>query len=153
MKKVFVDTNYFVAIFNPADQWHQKAIEADEKLVDVWLVTTEFVLVEVLNYFSSYKPNIKQKITDSVWLLIDEIEIQIVECSHESFQEGLNLYGSRFDKGYSLTDCDSMNVMREQNIIEILTHDEHFTQEGFQILLWCIRLMFENDVRFLEQFR
>lgn len=66
MKKVFVDTNYFVAIFNPADQWHQKAIEADEKLVDVWLVTTEFVLVEVLNYFSSYKPNIKQKITDSV---------------------------------------------------------------------------------------
>ncbi len=135
MKKVFVDTNYFVAVFNPADQWHQKALEADEKLGDVRLVTTEFILVEVLNYFSGFKSNIKQKITDSVRLLIDDIEIQIVECSHNGFHDGLNLYETRLDKGYSLTDCDSMNVMRELSIYEILTHDEHFTQEGFQILL------------------
>lgn len=91
--------------------------------------------VEVLNYFSGYKPNIKQKITDSVRLLIDDLELQIIECSHKHFKEGLDFYESRLDKGYSLTDCDSMNIMRELNIYEILTHDEHFTQEGFQILL------------------
>ncbi len=49
--------------------------------------------------------------------------------------KGFELYNARLDKGYSLTDCVSMNVMREQNISEILTNDDHFEQEGFQILL------------------
>lgn len=39
------------------------------------------------------------------------------------------------DKGYSLTDCISMNVMRAQGMAEVLTHDGHFAQEGFTILL------------------
>jgi len=135
MKKIFVDTNYFIAVFNPADQWHQKAVEADEKLGEVRLITTDFVLVEVLNYFSGYKQNFKKKISDSVRLLLNDFEIQKIECSHKSFLEGFEFYESRLDKGYSLTDCVSMNIMREENISEILTSDNHFGQEGFQILL------------------
>jgi len=38
------------------------------------------------------------------------------------------------DKGYSLTDCISMIVMKQRGIIEVLTHDKHFTQENFRIL-------------------
>jgi len=47
----------------------------------------------------------------------------------------LNFYSLRTDKGYSLTDCVSMNVCCEIGITEILTNDEHFEQEGFKILL------------------
>jgi uncharacterized protein len=61
--------------------------------------------------------------------------IQIVPRSHQSFLTGLALYESRPDKGYSLTDCISMLVMRQEGISEILTHDDHFTQEGFIKLL------------------
>ena len=50
------------------------------------------------------------------------------------FESGLALYKSRLDKGYSLTDCVSMVVVRE-SIQEVLTHDKHFAQEGFTILL------------------
>jgi uncharacterized protein len=49
--------------------------------------------------------------------------------------KGFELYNSRLDKGYSLTDCVSMNIMREQNITQILTNDVHFEQEGFSVLL------------------
>ena len=45
------------------------------------------------------------------------------------------LFAGRADKQYSLTDCLSMQVMREMGISEVLTHDQHFTQEGFIILL------------------
>ncbi|HWQ35583.1 MAG TPA: hypothetical protein VNQ79_22240 [Blastocatellia bacterium] len=45
------------------------------------------------------------------------------------------LYEARPDKGYSLTDCLSMIVMREQKMSDILTNDHHFTQDGFNILL------------------
>jgi len=48
---------------------------------------------------------------------------------------GLTLYKARPDTGYSLTDCISMHVMRERSISDILTHDEHFRQEGFTVLL------------------
>ena len=47
----------------------------------------------------------------------------------------MELYESRLDKGYSLTDCVSMQVMRERGISEVLTNDQHFAQEGFTILL------------------
>jgi predicted nucleic acid-binding protein len=46
----------------------------------------------------------------------------------------LSLYKARADKGYSLTDCISMNTMRERNLTEVLTHDQHFAQEGFSLL-------------------
>jgi predicted nucleic acid-binding protein len=46
-----------------------------------------------------------------------------------------SLYKARPDKGYSLTDCVSMQVMRQEGIAEILTHDNYFTQEGFSILI------------------
>ncbi|MBA3599669.1 MAG: hypothetical protein H0W45_00310 [Acidobacteria bacterium] len=49
--------------------------------------------------------------------------------------ESIRFYELRPDKGYSLTDCISRNVCREREIVEILTHDNHFTQEGFQTLL------------------
>ena len=38
-------------------------------------------------------------------------------------------------RDYSLTDCISMEAMRQEGISEILTHDSHFTQEGFTIVL------------------
>jgi predicted nucleic acid-binding protein len=44
-------------------------------------------------------------------------------------------YRQRRDKSYSLTDCASMLIMRQQNILDVLTFDRHFQQEGFNALL------------------
>jgi uncharacterized protein len=55
--------------------------------------------------------------------------------SRLTFDSGLALYAARPDKGYSLTDCISMETMRQEGITEVLTHDDHFTQEGFTTLI------------------
>ena len=52
-----------------------------------------------------------------------------------SFLNGLTLYSARPDKGYSLTDCISMVTMRQEGLHQVLTHDDHFSQEGFIRLL------------------
>ena len=57
--------------------------------------------------------------------------IQVLPQTHEGFVAGLRLYQARPDKGYSLTDCISMEAMRRLGPNEVLTNDEHFTQEGF----------------------
>jgi predicted nucleic acid-binding protein len=60
--------------------------------------------------------------------------IRVVEVTRARLLEGLALYKDRPDKEYSLTDCISMQVMRREGLIEVLTNDHHFTQEGFHIL-------------------
>jgi len=38
------------------------------------------------------------------------------------------------DKSWGLIDCISFIVMRENEITQILTFDQHFTQAGFVVL-------------------
>ncbi len=135
MKQTFADTSHFVAVLHPSDQLHEKAVAVERSLTETRLITTDFVLVEVLNYFSEFREYFKTRIARAVETIISESEIQIIECSREEFMQGFKFYNSRLDKGYSLTDCVSMNVMSERNISEILTNDDHFEQEGFRILL------------------
>ena len=52
MSIVFVDTLYLVALYNPRDQWHDRALAAGRSLAGTKLITTEDVLVELLNFFS-----------------------------------------------------------------------------------------------------
>jgi uncharacterized protein len=77
----------------------------------------------------------KRAVTLNVREILLNRNVEVIPSSHESFLAGLTLYLARHDKGYSLTDCISMNVMREQGLTDVLTTDHHFTQEGFRVLL------------------
>jgi len=134
MSLTFVDTLYFIASINPRDQWHQKALEVGATLKGD-LVTTEAVLIELLNFFSAYGHEMRVKSAAVVYDSLDLPGVQVIEQTRESFLSALSLYNARQDKSYSMTDCMSMNTMRELRIADVLTHDRHFTQEGFNVLL------------------
>jgi predicted nucleic acid-binding protein len=51
------------------------------------------------------------------------------------FKRGVELFRTRRDKEWSLTDCISFLVMQQRGISDALTHDHHFEQAGFTILL------------------
>lgn len=135
MIKRFVDSLYFIAILLPKDQWHQAAMRFDTVEGNLVLVTTEDVLIEVLNFFSEYGANLRKNVSSLVREILLDSNFEVVFRDESAFLNALGLYESRLDKGYSLTDCISMNVCRDMEITEILTHDSHFTQEGFKILL------------------
>ena len=98
-------------------------------------MTTESVLIEVLNYFGEYGEKFRLRSAQMIQTVVHSAKLEVIEQNRDSFLAGIELYKARPDKGYSLTDCISMNLMRERGITEILTHDHHFTQEGFTILL------------------
>jgi predicted nucleic acid-binding protein len=98
-------------------------------------VTTDEVLTEVLAAFSDAGPVLRLRSASLVRNLHQKASVTVQSQSRETFLAGLELYESRADKGYSLTDCISMRTMRERGISEILTHDVHFQQEGFTLLL------------------
>lgn len=132
MKSIFVDTNHFTALLNLKDQWHVCAIAVEDEVRLAGKITIEMVLLEVLNYFSGYRPEVRQGIAGVVRRILSDDEIEVVLHTHAMFADGMALYEARLDKGYSLTDCISMNVMRQRGISDVLTHDNHFRQEGFQ---------------------
>lgn len=134
MKLVFADTVYWVALINPKDEWRNQARSTTASISDAQIITTDSILIEVLNFFAEHGNEARRRAVSVVEQLLTSPNIEIVPQTHENFLTGLTLYKARADKGYSLTDCISMITMRERNITEVLTHDRHFAQEGFTVL-------------------
>ena len=133
MRRVFADTLYWLAIFVPGDPWAEAARAAD--VSGASLITTEEVLSEFLTAVSAHGDHTRRLACQLARKILNDPGIEVVVQSHESFLAGLALYERRPDKAYSLVDCISMNVMRQHQIRGILTHDRHFSQEGFVRLL------------------
>lgn len=133
---IFADTFYWISLLSPRDIFHSRAIELTQELDKAKIITTDEILIEVLNFFSGGGTNLRKQVTNTVRQLLktDTEKITVLSQSHETFLSGLNLYEKRLDKGYSLTDCISMTIMQQMDINLVLTHDHHFTQEGFTIL-------------------
>ena len=134
MKKVFVDTVYWIANANPKDQWRQAAEDAREQLGNARLVTTEEVLTEFLTALSK-RPRLRDIAVRVVRGILGNPNVRVIPQSRDSFQKGLRRYEERPDKGYSLQDCISMNAMDSESITEILTNDRHFEQDGYTVLI------------------
>ena len=135
MKRVFADTQFWVAIAHPDDPWADSAKAAHAKLGDdTCMVTTEEVLTEFLTSLcgTEYLRGVAVRMFHA---LQADSHIEMLPQSHDSFTRGVALYAQRLDKAYSLVDCISMETMRDCQLQDVLTHDHHFTHEGFRVLM------------------
>jgi len=133
-KRLFVDTSYVLALFNTADEFHEKAKEL--KLLTArpnTLVTTEAILLEIGN--SLAKQNVRRKCATIINGFYKSENIEVAPITTALIKEGLDLFEKRQDKDWGLTDCISFVVMHKYGIRQALTADDHFTQAGFKALL------------------
>jgi predicted nucleic acid-binding protein len=135
MTRVFADTGYWIALLNPRDALHEKARQASTGLGRTRIITSEFVLVEVLNAFAS-KGDLPRR---AACVLVDKIRsnpnAEIVSMTSSAFRHAVERYRSRGDKTWGLTDCASFLIMEEKGITEALSADRDFQQAGFKALL------------------
>jgi predicted nucleic acid-binding protein len=135
MERVFADAHYWIAAIDSRDPWYDRARSLAQGMSKSIIVTTDEVLVEVLNSFSGRGPHLRDAAVRMIYSLRRDPAVEVLEQSRDSFDRGLIRYYARHDKGYSLVDCISMNTMHQMGISRILTNDRHFAQEGFQVLL------------------
>ncbi len=133
MRIVFADTFYFIALLNPADATHAKAVEFTAGNA-VQMLTTAWVLTELADGLAK-SPRGRMEFLATLADLQTDQDATIVPCDHTLMAEGVHLYGQRLDKGWSLTDCISFVVMKKAGVTEALTGDHHFEQAGFFALL------------------
>ena len=106
---ILLDTGYILALFDPADELRQRAMDWSQILQEPCLVT-EYVLWECVNSFSHPEDR------SAAHLLVDHVRsergYEIVSAAPELFAAGLQLHRQRPDKEWSLTDCISFHLMR-----------------------------------------
>ncbi len=133
---VFLDSAYAIALSAPKDEHHQRALALAERIEaeGTQLITTRAVIVEIGDALSS-----SQYRRDAIKLLTsferDPEFVEIVPISEQLYAKAFELYRTRPDKEWGMTDCISFIVMQERNMMEALTTDRHFQQAGFRALL------------------
>jgi predicted nucleic acid-binding protein len=135
MNAVFADTFYWIAFTNVQDLAHERVKAFTSSARPDVIYTTEEVLTEYLNYFAAWGPHFRHKAAVNIQNMLDSPTVRVVAQTADSFRAGFELYRARPDKGYSLTDCISMQTMRSEGITDVLTNDVHFEQEGFRAAL------------------
>jgi predicted nucleic acid-binding protein len=134
MQILFADAFYWIALLNRNDKYYPIVKAFNQTLTNAHLITTDEILTEFLNFYSSSGIQMQSNAVNKVENILNSQSVTVIHQKHDYFLAGLSLYKQRLDKGYSLTDCISMSIMRELNIQQILTHDKHFAQERLTIL-------------------
>lgn len=128
MREVFVDTAFWVALTDRLDDLHHAALQTGQQMHDARMITSDAVLVEFLNAFSVRGAHLRELAARTVEKIFQNPNIHVEPQTRSGFLDALDLYRNRLDKGYSLTDCFSMNLMRQRDVTEIVTSDHHFEQ-------------------------
>jgi predicted nucleic acid-binding protein len=134
MTGLFADTFYWIALADSNDSAHRRALALTNERVEVPIVTTDEVVAEYLTFFAAAPEQMRRKAVMNARRILNNPGVRVIPQSRGSLLSGMALYEARPDKRYSLVDCISMQTMRQEGLIEVLTNDRHFEQEGFQAL-------------------
>jgi predicted nucleic acid-binding protein len=128
-KSIFLDTGYLIALLSKRDMRHNDAIAAASVYIGRF-VTTDLVLTELANSLSL--PSYRSSVVAAIKRIRLDTDTEVVSFTPEGMDKALELFGSRRDKSWGLTDCFSFVVMKDKHIRQALTFDNHFRQAGFE---------------------
>lgn len=132
MRRLFVDSFFYLALLNPRDAYRAQVLQVDFTSEDQFW-TTDLVLIEVANALSA--PQLRNHAAAYLRRVEQAADTTVIRLTPDLFSRSLALYERCTDKAWSLTDCLSFVVMRDHDIREVLTGDQHFAQAGFLPLL------------------
>ena len=129
---LFLDTSGLLCIHDQDDFRNAQAIEIFTAAR--FLLTSNYVLAEFVP-LSQTRGKDRQEIISFIKDLLEIPRLQLIWVDENLHNQAMELLANRLDKNYSLCDAVSFVLMRERGIIEALTTDKHFKQEGFIKLL------------------
>ena len=131
----FADTSFWIAISIRRDQYHSRAVAWHQLVTRTRssIITTEAVLWEWLNALSD--PSTRALASEGYRRAHSDERIEIIPFQTELISSASDLYRTRPDKSWSLTDCLSFVVMQRRSLVESLTTDRHFEQANLKALM------------------
>ena len=129
---LFLDTSGLLCIHDQDDFRNASAVKIFTGAKQ--LLTTNYVLAEFVP-LSHSRGKQRQETLSFINDFLEVPRLKLIWVNEDLHQQAFALLQKRLDKNYSLCDAVSFVVMSERGIIEALTTDKHFEQEGFIKLL------------------
>ena len=135
VKRVFLDTNGWLALLNEDEPLHREADEQFRQLgrARSEVILTDWIVAETGNCVA--RSTLRSEFVEAVRRFSANPSFRIISVSEQLREKALDLYAARPDKTWGLVDCASFVVMSEEGIIDAFTTDRHFEQTGFTCLL------------------
>lgn len=137
MTDIFADTAGWGHLVDPTQAWHAQAatLYRAGRQQGRKFITTNYILTELVALLTSPLRIPRPTIIAFINSLKTSPHIEIVHVDASLDEQAWQLLSQRQDKEWSLVDCASFVIMRQRNILEAFTTDEHFEQAGFVRLL------------------
>jgi hypothetical protein len=131
-KAIFVDTGFWLALFNKRDERHDLARQSIEGFKSNKLVITDFIVYETITFLNA---SVKNHQLAMIFLeFIEDLDnIKVFDVDKHLKEAAMEIFKKYSDKNFSFTDCVSFAVMDKFNIYEVFTFDDHFKQMGYTI--------------------
>ena len=131
----FVDTGFVIAMVSSRDSFNDVAVQLSSRIEmdSIQLVTTDAVLLEIGAALS--KLTYRAVGVEIIHSLRRDPKVEVHTLNPALLDKAVTLFSARADKEWSLADCVSFELMREQNIAVALSADAHFEQAGFIALM------------------
>ncbi|TSC97166.1 MAG: Uncharacterized protein Greene071421_552 [Parcubacteria group bacterium Greene0714_21] len=121
--QLFVDSNYFIALFNERDTLAQKARSISEEL-DIrptTLVISSLVFLEIVTITSM---RAGRKIAKEAGAsLLSRQDIRVIHVDEAIQNEAWNIFQETEEKNISFVDCSIIAAMKAEDISTLLTFD------------------------------
>ena len=132
---VFADTGYWIALMDPEDPLHQEALQAEDDYNLQQIITSEWVLAELLNGVARRGQLRRRQVLLTISEILNAQNVVVVPASTRSFWSAVELYEKYLGQRWSLIDCTSFVIMKDLGIQDALAHDRDFAAAGFRPLL------------------
>lgn len=130
---MLLDTSGLLCFLHQDEPQHKKAVNFLANANGI-LLLHNYILAELVAL--GLVRRLSQSIVLSYTLeLLNNPKVAMVWVDEPLYQEAVSLLMSRSDKTYSLCDAVNFVLTRKLGIMEALTTDKHFEQEGFTRLL------------------
>lgn len=129
-ESVFIDTGFWIALFQDRDRHHATAKHALKPLLQNYRIfLSDFIVFETITYL-----NCSLKRHDLALRFLEKIQksmFDILTVDDDVKIKALVLFRKYSDKFLSITDCSSFVIMNRTKIRMYAGFDDHFSQMGF----------------------
>lgn len=123
-KPIFVDSNVFIALYNPFDTLHDQALHIGQVLdrPTTTLIVSNYIFLEVVTVLSQRRGKM---VSNSVGdMLLNHPNVQIIQVDEFSHRATWNIFQKLSNKNVSFVDCSTAVLMHNEGIHTLLTFDK-----------------------------
>ncbi len=137
LSSLLVDASAFIALFDPADQYHRQAVAFRDGFIlqyNIQLFTTNYIYLETMSHLSYLPPESLRRLDSLIRKpsTYASPKFKQIWVKKTTVEKAIPIFFKYLEHGFSIVDCTSLVLMEEYEIPSAFTFDDHFKIYTYQ---------------------